>query len=108
MRRTPFYERHAQAGARFVDFGGWEMPVRYETTIQVEHEWVRTAVGLFDVSHMGEIEITGDDVVSALNHLVTNDLERISDGQACYTAMCLPSGGIVDISSSIGTQEIEF
>ncbi|MGC6417285.1 MAG: glycine cleavage system aminomethyltransferase GcvT [Bradymonadia bacterium] len=96
MKRTPLYERHKAAGARFVDFGGWEMPVRYETTIQVEHECVRTAVGLFDVSHMGEVMVTGDDAVAALNRLVTNDLERIADGQACYTAMCLPTGGIVD------------
>ena len=61
MRRTPFYDCHAAAEARFVDFGGWEMPVRYPTTIQAEHDWVRTSVGLFDVSHMGEIEVTGDD-----------------------------------------------
>lgn len=96
MRRTPLYECHVAAQGRFVDFGGWEMPVRYDTTIQVEHDWVRSSAGLFDVSHMGEIEITGDDALGATNRLVTNDLERIVDGQACYTAMCLPSGGIVD------------
>ncbi|MBV71245.1 MAG: glycine cleavage system protein T [Myxococcales bacterium] len=96
MKRTPLYERHASAGARFVDFGGWEMPVRYTTTIQAEHDAVRTSAGLFDVSHMGEIDVTGENAVHALNRLVTNDLTRINDGQACYTAMCLPSGGIVD------------
>ncbi|MEE2758119.1 MAG: glycine cleavage system aminomethyltransferase GcvT [Myxococcota bacterium] len=96
MKRTPLYNRHEAAGARFVDFGGWEMPVRYTTTIQAEHQSVRTSAGLFDVSHMGEIEVSGENAVDALNRLVTNDLSRIHDGQACYTAMCLPSGGIVD------------
>ena len=96
MRRTPLYECHVAAGGRFVEFGGWEMPVRYQKTIQEEHEAVRTAAGLFDVSHMGEIEIAGEDAVGALNRLVTNDLEAVADGQACYTAMCYPHGGIVD------------
>ncbi len=96
MRRTPLYDCHAAAGGRFVEFGGWEMPVRYQLSIQEEHAAVRTSAGLFDVSHMGEIEIVGDDAVGALNRLVTNDLEKISDGQACYTAMCYPHGGIVD------------
>ncbi|MCA9540307.1 MAG: glycine cleavage system aminomethyltransferase GcvT [Myxococcales bacterium] len=94
-RRTPLYDRHAAAGARFVDFGGWQMPVWY-TSIQAEHDAVRTRVGVFDVSHMGEIEIEGDDAVGAFNRLITNDLEAIADGQACYTAMCQPDGGIVD------------
>jgi aminomethyltransferase len=96
MRRTPLYECHAAAGGRFVEFGGWEMPVRYQQSIQEEHAAVRTSAGLFDVSHMGEIEIVGTDAVGALNRLVTNDLEVIADGQACYTAMCYPHGGIVD------------
>ncbi len=95
MRRTPLYEKHAEAGARFVDFGGWEMPVQY-TGIQKEHEAVRERAGLFDVSHMGEIDVRGPDAVAAVNRLVTNDLEAIADGQAAYTAMCLPTGGIVD------------
>ncbi len=95
MRRTPLYDRHLAAGARFVDFGGWEMPVQY-SGIQAEHRAVRGEAGLFDVSHMGEIEVRGEDAVAALDRLVTNDLEAIADGQACYTAMCYPHGGIVD------------
>ncbi len=95
MRRTPFYEKHAAAGARFVDFGGWEMPVQY-TGIQAEHRAVRSRAGLFDVSHMGEIDVRGADAVRAVDALITNDLEAVADGQACYTAMCHPHGGIVD------------
>lgn len=95
-RRTPLYDRHAAAGGRFVEFGGWEMPVRYQTGFQEEHEAVRAGAGVFDVSHMGEVIVTGDDAVGAVNRLITNNLERIADGQAVYTAMCLPTGGIVD------------
>lgn len=95
MKRTPLYECHAEHNARFVDFGGWEMPVQY-TGIQKEHEMVRVHAGLFDVSHMGEVFVRGEDAVSAVNALITNDLEQIADGQACYTAMCMPNGGIVD------------
>jgi aminomethyltransferase len=95
MKRTALYECHKEREARFVDFGGWEMPVQY-IGIQQEHHAVRQHAGLFDVSHMGEVIVTGDDAVGAVNTLITNDLEQISDGQACYTAMCNPEGGIVD------------
>ena len=94
MKRTALFECHGEHGARFVDFGGWEMPVQY-VGIQKEHEAVRTHAGIFDVSHMGEVIVTGDDAVAAVNTLITNDLENIADGQACYTAMCMPNGGIV-------------
>ena len=95
-RRTPLYECHQAAGARFIDFGGWDMPVRYQKGIQEEHAAVRTQAGLFDVSHMGEVDVRGPDAVASVNRLVTNDLEAVADGQACYTAMCTPTGGIVD------------
>ena len=95
-KRTPIYECHVDSQARFVDFGGWEMPVRYQSSIQSEHDAVRQKAGLFDVSHMGEIDITGPNALTAANRLFTNDLENISDGQAMYTAMCRPTGGIVD------------
>lgn len=95
MRRTPLFECHAEAGARFVDFGGWEMPVQFDG-IQREHQQVRTHGGLFDVSHMGEIDVRGPDALSAVNRLITNDLEAIADGQALYSPMCQPDGGIVD------------
>ena len=95
MKRTPLYECHREAGARFVDFGGWEMPVQY-AGIQQEHDAVRRDVGLFDVSHMGEVEVRGPGALDAVNALITNDLNAIADGQACYTAMCKHDGGIVD------------
>lgn len=95
-RRTPLYDRHHALGARFVEFAGWEMPVSYPGGILAEHAAVRERVGVFDVSHMGEVDIRGKDAVGAVNRLITNDLERIPDGQAVYTAMCLPTGGIVD------------
>ena len=95
MKRTSLYECHRELGARFVDFGGWEMPVQY-LGIQQEHHAVRRHAGIFDVSHMGEVFVIGDDAVSAVNTLITNDLDQIADGQACYTAMCTPEGGIVD------------
>lgn len=95
MRRTPLYDLHAAAGGRFVDFGGWEMPVQF-AGIRAEHLHVRQHGGLFDVSHMGEIEVRGADAVGAVNRLITNDLEAIADGQALYSPMCRPDGGIVD------------
>lgn len=95
LLRTPLFEMHRTAGARFVDFGGWEMPVQY-TGIQAEHLAARTSAVVFDVSHMGEIEVVGPDAIGAVNALVTNDLEALVDGQAAYTAMCQPDGGIVD------------
>ena len=94
-RRTPFYERHHAAGARFVPFAGWEMPLQY-TGISAEHLAVRSDLGLFDVSHMGEVEVRGPGALAAVNSLITNDLGRLADGRACYTPLCLESGGIID------------
>ena len=96
LKRTPLYEAHAEAGGRFVPFGGWEMPVRYQQGIQQEHEAVRQRAGLFDVSHMGEIEVSGPDAIAEVNHLITNDLSRLAVGQALYSPMCNGAGGIVD------------
>ncbi len=95
VRRTPFHEFHKEAGARLIDFGGWEMPVQY-TGILEEHAACRERVGLFDVSHMGEVQITGPNALAAVQHLVTNDASKLVDGQAMYTAMCNERGGIVD------------
>jgi len=95
LLRTPLFENVKAAGARFVPFGGWEMPVQFQG-IQAEHDHVRTAAGLFDVSHMGEIEIKGPGALEAVNGLITNDLAAIVDGQALYTCLCRPDGGIVD------------
>ena len=94
LRRTPLFSAHVDAGARMVDFGGWEMPVQYSSMMQ-EHRQVRTSVGLFDVSHMGEVRLRGPRALDAIRHIVTNNV-AIEDGQAQYTAMCTHSGGIVD------------
>ena len=95
LKRTPFFSFHSAAGARLIDFGGWEMPVQF-TGILDEHRAVRRAVGLFDVSHMGEVRVRGPAALQALQGLVTNDLDTIVDGQAQYTVMCNERGGIVD------------
>jgi aminomethyltransferase len=95
MKRTPLFAAHQALGARFVDFGGWEMPVQY-TGIIVEHHAVRQRAGLFDVSHMGEIELRGPRALAACQALTVNDVGRLHDGQAQYSLLCLPSGGVVD------------
>jgi aminomethyltransferase len=95
LRKTPLYEGHIALGAKMVPFAGYSMPVQYTGVID-EHNTVRTKVGLFDVSHMGEVEILGPRAVEVTNRIITNDLERIAVGQALYTAMCKPDGGIVD------------
>lgn len=94
LRRTPFFEHHRAAGGRLIDFGGWELPVQYTGIIE-EHKQVRSSVGLFDVSHMGEVFLRGPGAVDAVRHLVTNNI-NIPNGHAQYTAMCHPHGGIVD------------
>jgi aminomethyltransferase len=86
---------HRAAGARFAPFAGWAMPTRYRA-IKDEHMAVRTAAGLFDVSHMGEVFVRGKDALEAVNRLVTNDIQRIGNGRAQYTLMCYPDGGVVD------------
>ena len=95
LRRTPLYEEHKAAGAKLVDFAGWEMPVQYEG-IRAEHEAVRNRAGLFDVSHMGEVVFRGPDAEKAVQRLVTRDVSRLEIGQAGYAAVCYPSGGTVD------------
>ncbi len=96
LRRTALYERHAGAGARLVPFAGWEMPVQYAGGIRAEHEAVRTHAGVFDVSHMGEIETCGPQAAEFLQHLLSNDVRRIPEGGAQYSVMCRSDGGIVD------------
>jgi aminomethyltransferase len=94
-RTTPFIEHHRNAGGKIVPFAGYLMPVQYEG-ILAEHSAVRTAVGLFDVSHMGEFEITGPGAIDFVDRLVTNEVAKAEPGQAVYSPMCLPDGGIVD------------
>ena len=95
LQRTPLYDRHVALGARMVPFAGWEMPVQYEGVIQ-EHRAVRTDAGVFDVSHMGEIEVEGPRATELLQGLLSNDLGRLGDGDAQYTLLTNERGGIVD------------
>ena len=95
LRRTPLYEEHKALGARLVDFAGWEMPVQY-AGIKAEHQAVREDVGLFDVSHMGEVVFRGPQAEEAVQRLVTRDVSRLSVGQAGYAAVCYEDGGTVD------------
>ncbi len=95
LRRTPLYGLHAELGARFVEFGGWEMPVQYRGILE-EHRAVREAAGLFDVSHMGEFVVAGRDAGAFLNYVLTNDVSRIEPDRAQYNLMCRPDGGVVD------------
>jgi len=95
LKRTSLYEEHRLLGGRLIDFGGWELPVQYSGVMD-EHEACRNAVGLFDVSHMGEVHVEGPEAENYLNYLVTNNVAKLAIGQAQYTTMCHPSGGIVD------------
>jgi aminomethyltransferase len=95
LRRTPLYEQHVKLAARMVPFAGWEMPVQYEGVIP-EHRAVRTDCGVFDVSHMGELEVEGPRAHQLLQSLLSNDLDRIGPGQAQYTLLTNEHGGIVD------------
>jgi aminomethyltransferase len=95
LRRTPLYDRHAEAGAKTADFGGWDMPIEYDGVV-AEHTAVRTAVGLFDVSHMGKVRVHGPGAVDFLNSVLANDLERIADGHAQYSMLCNEDGGVID------------
>jgi aminomethyltransferase len=95
LRRTPLYEKHVEAGARIVPFAGWEMPVQYEGVIP-EHRAVRTDAGVFDVSHMGELEVEGPTAAQMLDGLLSNDLARLEEGEAQYTLLTNDEGGIVD------------
>lgn len=95
MKATPLNQIHRQLGARMVDFGGWDMPVQYAGVI-AEHLAVRSVAGLFDVSHMGEIEVSGPQAFDFLQYAMTNDVSTLVDGQVQYTAMCYENGGVVD------------
>ena len=95
LKRTPLYHVHKQLSAKLVEFGGWEMPVQYSSIID-EHLTVRSNLGIFDVSHMGELEIRGTKSLSLIQRLITNDAAKLVDGQILYTPMCTETGGIVD------------
>ncbi len=96
LKRTSLYETHIKFGGRLVPFAGWELPVQYGSGIIEEHMAVRTAAGMFDVSHMGEIICRGRDATANLNYLLTNDFADLGDGKARYSPMCNEEGGVVD------------
>ncbi len=94
-KRTPLFDIHRRLGGRLVEFGGWEMPVQY-TSIMDEHQAVRTAAGLFDISHMGEVLVTGTAAEVFLNGMLTNDVRKLVTGHGQYTLMCNERGGVID------------
>ncbi|NLL82136.1 MAG: glycine cleavage system aminomethyltransferase GcvT [Tissierellia bacterium] len=94
-KKTPLYDEHVKLGGNVVDYAGWALPVQYEGLIP-EHEAVRNAVGMFDVSHMGEITVKGKEALAFLDYLLTNDITTLVDNQILYTMMCYPDGGVVD------------
>ncbi|MGD9905447.1 MAG: glycine cleavage system aminomethyltransferase GcvT [Vicinamibacterales bacterium] len=95
LKRTSLHATHVALGARMVPFGGWDMPVEY-AGISAEHQAVRTAAGLFDVSHMGQIELAGPNALAAVQHLTSNDAGKLQVGQAQYSALTTPEGTFVD------------
>ena len=95
LKRTPLYDFHVAQGGRMVDFAGWEMPVQYRSILE-EHKAVRRTAGLFDVSHMGEVDVSGPEAADFLNHLVTNDIQKLFPGRVLYSPMCHPTGGVID------------
>jgi aminomethyltransferase len=95
LKRTPLYSVHQKLGGRLIEFGGWEMPVQY-SSITDEHLAVRNAAGMFDISHMGEVSVSGTAAADFLNFLLTNDIRKLIIGQGQYTLMCNEKGGVVD------------
>jgi aminomethyltransferase len=95
MKRTPLFEAHKRLGGKLIEFGGWEMPVQY-TSITDEHQAVRQAAGVFDISHMGEVSVSGATAESFLNHTLTNDARKLAIGHGQYTLMCNERGGVID------------
>jgi aminomethyltransferase len=95
-KKTPLWDSHKQLGAKLIDFGGWDMPVSYPAGTIKEHKAVREAVGLFDVSHMGECYLRGSKARATVAQLTTNAVESAPNGKAVYTLLCHPSGGVVD------------
>lgn len=107
VKKTELYEEHKNLGAKIVDYAGWEMPVQYDGLV-IEHNAVRNAAGLFDVSHMGNISVKGKDALPFLNYLMTNDISSLNDNQVVYTFMCYPDGGVVEDLLVYKTNDEEF
>jgi aminomethyltransferase len=107
LRRTSLYERHVEAGAKLVPFAGWEMPVQYQG-IRQEHVAVRRDAGIFDVSHMGQVETRGPDALAFLQRVLSNDVRRIPEGGAQYSVLCREDGGVLDDLFTYRLAECEF
>jgi aminomethyltransferase len=108
LRRTPLYDRHVAAGAKLVDFAGWEMPVQYRDGVKAEHLAVRNGAGMFDVSHMGQVQTRGPEAFALLQHLVSNDVRRMPEGGAQYSLLCNEDGGVLDDLFSYRLGECAF
>jgi aminomethyltransferase len=96
LKRTPLNEAHRRLGGRMVEFGGWDMPVQYPAGTVNEHVRTRTHAGVFDVSHMGEVDVRGPDAIAFVNRLTSNDVSKLVDGQAHYTALTTAQGTVID------------
>jgi aminomethyltransferase len=107
LRRTPLYDRHAAAGAKLVPFAGWEMPVQY-AGIRQEHLAVRRDVGVFDVSHMGQVETRGPQALEFLQRMLSNDVRRMPEGGAQYSVLCREDGGVLDDLFTYRLADCEF
>ena len=94
-KKTPLYQTHEAAGAKLVDFAGWQMPLHYGSQID-EHHQVRKQVGLFDVSHMGVVDLMGSGAGAFLRHLLANNIDKLVDGKALYSCMLNEQGGVID------------
>src|SRR5688572_20620686 len=95
LKRTPLYDAHVKLGGRMVEFGGWEMPVQYSSIVD-EHHCVRRPAGAFNISHMGEVRVTGPGAAEFLNFVLTNDVRKLAAGQGQYSIMCNARGGTID------------
>jgi aminomethyltransferase len=107
LKRTPLFAAHQRAGARLIDFGGWEMPVQYSSIVD-EHLCVRRAAGIFDISHMGEVRVSGPSAAAFLNQTLTNDIRKLAIGQGQYTLLCNEHGGVIDDLYAYRTGEREY
>lgn len=96
LKKTPLNEVHRNLGGKMVNYGGWDMPVQYTAGVLTEHLRTRTVAGLFDVSHMGEVHVDGADAIPFVNSITTNDVTKLVDGQAHYSALTNETGGVID------------
>src|SRR5437764_10798008 len=107
QKKTPLCDEHVRLGARMVPFGGWLMPVQY-TSIVDEHQTVRNAIGMFDISHMGQFIVAGDSACDWLNRMLTNNAAKLDVGQGQYTFLLNDNGGVIDDLIVYRTGETEF